>query len=205
MQLQPLLDDLKAEYADDKQGLATAQMELYKKNEINPFSSCGQSIIQLVVLVILYHAIRDGLVLNNPNLYSWLPKPPFINNSLFGIDLLKPDKYLILPILASIVQFMQIRLTMPKHKKVEGQTAAPSQAINQNLLYAMSLFPILIGKSLPAGIALYWVVSTLFMVIQQYYVNKEKYNEGDRDRLYSKGCSEALSRMLAHLPRLPRT
>lgn len=174
-QLQPLLEDLKREYADDKQGLATAQMELYKKNNISPFSSCGQSIIQLVVLVILYHAIRDGLVPNNPNLYHWLPKTPFINNNFFGINLLKPDKYLILPILASIVQFAQIYLTVPRAKKVPGVASDPTQAVTQNTLYITSLFPILIGRSLPAGIALYWVVGTLFMVIQQYTVNKEKF------------------------------
>lgn len=175
-QLQPLLEDLKKEYADDKQGMAQAQMDLYKKNGISPFGTCGQSIIQLVVLVILYHSIRDGLVLNNPNLYHWLPKPDFINNSFFGINLLKPDHYLILPIIASVVQFFQIYLTMPKRKKEAGQSADPSQSINQNMLYAMSVFPILIGRTLPAGIALYWVVSTLFMVIQQWYVNKEKFD-----------------------------
>jgi YidC/Oxa1 family membrane protein insertase len=174
-QLQPLLNDLKVEYADDKQGLATAQMELYKKNNISPFSSCGQSIIQLVVLVILYHAIRDGLVIHNPNIYSWMPKLDSVNNMFFGIDLLKPDKYLILPILASIVQFAQIYLTMPHTKKVPGVAVDPTQAMTQNTLYITSLFPILIGRTLPAAIALYWVVGTLFMVVQQYIVNKDKF------------------------------
>ncbi len=50
-QLQPLIDELKEEYPDDKQGLAVAQMELYKKNKINPFASCGLALIQLPILL----------------------------------------------------------------------------------------------------------------------------------------------------------
>src|ERR1044072_309292 len=103
-QLAPLLEDLKKEYGDDKQGMAVAQMDLYKKNNINPFSSCGLALVQLPVLYLLFRAIRDGLALDNPHIYNWMPHLNSIDTNLFGINLLSLDHTYILPILAAALQ-----------------------------------------------------------------------------------------------------
>ena len=171
-QLQPLMDELKVEYADDRQGLAAAQMELYKKNGINPFSSCGLALIQLPVLYILYFTILHGLTPDNPNLYSWIPRPESINTMLGSINLLHPDKTYILPVLAAALQFVQTRMTLPPQSKTVP--ADPQQTMQRNMMYLFPLLTLAIAQQFPAGVALYWVATTLFSIAQQYFVNKEK-------------------------------
>jgi YidC/Oxa1 family membrane protein insertase len=174
-QMQPLLEELKAEYGTDRQGLATAQMDLYKKNGINPFASCLPLLIQLPILIILYRTVLHGLDLNNPHLYAWLPRAPFINTSLFGINLLKPDHTYILPILAAALQFFQAKMILPPVKpEVAGQRPDPAQMVQRQSVYLFPLLTFTAAIKFPAGAALYWTISTLFTVIQQYYVNKEK-------------------------------
>ncbi|MEI6478471.1 MAG: YidC/Oxa1 family membrane protein insertase [bacterium] len=171
MQLQPLLDELKKEYAGDQQGLAAAQMELYKKNNINPFSSCGSLLLQLPVLYLLYYTIQHGLVAHNPHLYGWLPKPEFINTAFFGIDLLKPDKTFILPIIASGLQLIQVKMTLPPKSASSNDAQQATQRMMMYLAPALTLY---ISYRLEAGVAVYWIVTNLFSIVQQYYVNKER-------------------------------
>jgi len=174
-QMQPLLEELKAEYGEDRQGLATAQMDLYKKNGINPFASCLPLLIQLPILIILYQAVLHGLQPNNPFLYAWVPRPEFINTSFFGINLLKTDHTFILPIIAAGLQFIQARMILPPVRpEIAGQQPDPALMVQRQSVY---LFPILTFTAairFPAGAALYWVISTIFTVIQQYFVNKQK-------------------------------
>ena len=173
MQLAPLIEDLKKEYGDDKQGMAVAQMDLYKKNGINPFGSCLLGIIQIPILLILYRAILHGISVDSPYLYAWLPRPDHVKTVLLGIDLLKPDHTYILPVLAAGLQYLQMRLTIPKFDK--GVTVDPAIAMQKNMMYIFPLLTLFIAGSFPAGVAVYWVVSTGFSVVQQYYVNKEKF------------------------------
>ena len=50
--LQPKIEDLKAQYKDDKEGMSRAMMALYKTEKINPFSSCLPLLIQLPFLML---------------------------------------------------------------------------------------------------------------------------------------------------------
>ena len=171
-QLNPLIEDLKKEYADDRQGLAAAQMELYKKNNINPFGSCLLSLIQLPILIILYYAIREGIKAGSPDLYTWMVRPDIVSTSFFGIELLNPDKSYILPIIAAGLQFWQMRLVLPKRNpalKGEEDTTVKMQTNMAYLMPAMTLF---VAGNFPAGVALYWIVTTSFSVAQQVQVNK---------------------------------
>jgi YidC/Oxa1 family membrane protein insertase len=186
-QMQPLMDELKKEYADDRQGMANAQMELYKKNNINPFGSCIPLLIQFPVLLILYRAILNGLTPHNPHIYSWIPQPDFINSNLFGINLLKPDVFnlhvgainvalpAILPFLAAGTQFIQMKMVTPAPRPASATGEAdPTQAIQQQTLLLLPLLTLYIARGFPAGISLYWIVTTLFSIAQQRQVNKEK-------------------------------
>ena len=173
MQLAPLIEDLKVEYANDKQGLATAQMELYKKNGINPFGSCLLALIQLPILLILYYAILHGLHGDSTHLYTWLPRPSVINSNFFGIDLFSPDHTYILPIIAAILQYAQVRLTIPKFPA--GAKVDPAVTMQKNMSFMFPIITLFIAGRFPAAVALYWIISTGFSVVQQYFVNKEKF------------------------------
>src|SRR5262249_47024404 len=86
------------------------------------------------------------------------------------LDLAQKDPTLILPILAGVLTFVQLRMAMPVRKKVPGQQDATQQAtqFTQYLMPAMTFF---FGLNFPAGLPLYWAVSTAFSAAQQYFLS----------------------------------
>ena len=76
-----------------------------------------------------------------------------------------------LAILAGAVQFWQSRESIPKTHSVakEGDMA---RMMNTQMLYFMPLFTVFLGITFPAGLALYWIVYTLFTVFQQRQMQK---------------------------------
>lgn len=66
MELQPQLNALKAQYGDDKQGFARAQMQLMKENNVSMLGGCLPMLIQLPFLYGLFYALRGGLGNGNP-------------------------------------------------------------------------------------------------------------------------------------------
>lgn len=175
--LQPKIAELKAKYTD-KQEQAKAMMELYKQEKVNPLSSCLPLIIQLPVLIVLYQVLRDGLgSANFAFLYSFVPNPGHIDDVFLNIfDLATPS--LVLAILAGIVQFIQVKMlprTRPP-KSVEGTPASKDEemmvTMNRSMTYFMPVLTVIIGASLPGGLALYWLTSNLFSIAQQAFVFK---------------------------------
>ena len=57
-ELQPKINKLKEKFGNDKQGLAKAQMELYKVEGINPMSGCLPQIVQIVILICFFYAFN---------------------------------------------------------------------------------------------------------------------------------------------------
>jgi YidC/Oxa1 family membrane protein insertase len=56
--IQPKLNKLKEKYGKDNQGLAKAQMDLYKQEGINPLSGCLPQILQIAVLLLFFSAFN---------------------------------------------------------------------------------------------------------------------------------------------------
>jgi YidC/Oxa1 family membrane protein insertase len=176
-QVQPLIDELKKEYGDDRQGFAVAQMDLYKKNNINPFGNCVTLLIQIPILITLYYSIRNGLTPDNPHIYPWMLHPDTISTNFFGINLSSPDKTYILPVLAAAAQFALAKLMAPLPKpQVPGAMPDPMAQTQKMMQYFLPATTLIFALSFPAGVALYWVMSTGFQAVQQWYVNKEKFS-----------------------------
>lgn len=175
-QLTPQLNELKEKHKDNQQELAKAQMDFYKQNGINPAASCLPLIIQLPILFALYQVLIDGIhKVDQAQLYAFVKMPESINFTFIGgIDLSKPEKYF-LPVLAGLLQYILTFMTTPKVDKTKK--AGPEQMITRQMLYFMPLITVFIAIGVPAGIALYWVATTLFSIVQQLIVNHEKRRE----------------------------
>lgn len=189
-EIQPEMDKIKEKYKDDKQAQAQATMALYQQYKINPLSSCLPLLIQLPILIILYYVFRVGLDTSRFDLlYSFMPRPETINAVFLGIDLTKPNIYL--AIITGLLQFWQSWQIMPPKKKDPKKTqdsADRLQSIMGNqMLYVMPVFTVIIAMQLPAALPLYWAVTTLFGVIQQYYVfKKAKKNPGVQVQIHQR-------------------
>lgn len=175
-QIQPEIDQLRAELKDDQKQMSVELMGLYKRHGINPFSSCLPLIVQLPVLFILYYVLR--LVAEGGRfdlLYSFIPRPEAINHIMFGIDLFKPDHW-VLPILAGGLQFWASYQIMGRKKSKQDPEKKENDftaSFNKQMLYMFPLMTIFISRSLPAYLSFYWVVTTLFTIVQQTYVFKK--------------------------------
>jgi len=173
--LQPKLNDLREKHKDNKEAQAKAMMELYKEHKINPLSSCLPLLLQLPILIGLYQVFR--VALNSKieihtrlaGLYSFVHVPQSISPYFLKfLDLSQPS--IALGVIAGLAQFWQSKLMMPK---TAGQDAT-MKAMQMQTTYVLPVISMIIAIKLPAGLPLYWIVTTLFAVGQQYYIKRQQ-------------------------------
>jgi YidC/Oxa1 family membrane protein insertase len=182
--LQPKLKELQQRHRGNPQQLMEEQRKLYKEHGVSPLAGCLPLLIQLPVLYALYGSFytvvpRTGapsLKHINGDIYKFLPHLQHLPNVNFlWLNLGHPDPTHILPILAALLTFIQLRMALPVRKKqpgVQQDTMTQSMGMMQWLMPMMTLF---IGLNFPAGLALYWCISTTFSVFQQYFINGRNY------------------------------
>lgn len=193
--IQPKIKALQEKYKDNQAELGSEMLELYKKEGVNPMGSCLPLVIQMPILIGLYWVITG---VNDPanayHLYSILSNftNAEITTMFYGVDLHSVGGSLgiIAAILLVGIQYLQARLSFhynpPKkkekhHEKKEGEEndklgelALDPDAMKYMMLY---VFPLVIGVTaffFPLGVALYWYIGTVFVIGQQWYVNRKK-------------------------------
>ena len=168
--LQPELNKIQHDHKDNKEKQAQAMMDLYKKHNINPLSGFLMLLIQLPVLIAIYQVFLHGF---SPEvfdrLYSFIPKPNEFHANLLGLlDLQKPS--ILMVSLSAIAQYLQGYLTLPRVEK--GKVLSTAEAITKQMVYLGPVITVVILVNLPAAIGLYWLVTSVFSVVQQIYINK---------------------------------
>lgn len=191
-ELQPKIKALQNKHKDDKEKQSQALMALYKEHKANPFSGCLPMIVQLVFLIAIYRVLfnisQADLWVEGSILYNFVNNPGQINKLFLSlIDLstaldlgkltLSEIPKLALIVLAALSQYFQTKMLMYKQKEKQGfkeeDKSDFSQIFSKQMLYLGPLLTLFIGVKLPSGLALYWLVSTVFMIIQQYLLEKE--------------------------------
>lgn len=166
--LQPELEKLKEKYQDKKK-LQQEQLKLYRQHNLNPAAGCLPFLLQFAVLIALYRVfanfIQTGMIDNTQ-----------VNMEFLWLNLAQPDHYYVLPVLAGLSQFLLVKI-MPlpspsptKKKSANQEDMATAMQKQMNLM--MPLMTILISLKLPSGLALYWVATTLFSIIQQKFFSQ---------------------------------
>lgn len=195
-ELSPELSKLKETFKNDKQGLVSAQAELYKKHGANPASGCLPQIVQLLVLIALFNALNSVLRPNgasvadhlNPLLYSFNQLTSDFNFStrFFYLDLLKPDTFRLsgipvpLPglflLISAAVQLISSKMMLPvisAEKKIADKTKGATDDVmveaQQQMAFMFPLMTIFIGFQFPSGLVLYWLVFSAVSAVQQYF------------------------------------
>ena len=172
------LQEIRQKYKNDQQAMNLAQLELYQRYNINPLSGCLPQILQIFMLIVFYQALRRLLVDES------------ITNTMFlWLDLTKPDPLHIIPILAAASQLFLSVMTLPggeqpdvvpndsskkaiqKLNEKEEDTAAMAATMQKQMLFMMPFMTGMIAWSLPSGLGLYWIVSTVFSIVQQVFIS----------------------------------
>lgn len=169
--LQPELKKLQEKHKDDKEALSKEMMAFYKKEGVNPASSCLPTLVQIPILIALFFVFKDAITGQHLDaVYSFIQQPASIDPNFLGIDLstywghgLTAANFILAAVTASL-QFMQSRMLMPKN------TDMP--AMNRQIMYLFPVLTFVFALTLPAALPLYWATSTLFMIGQQYWIIK---------------------------------
>ena len=172
--LQPKIKEIQKKFKN-REEQAKVMMEFYKEHKVNPFSGCLPLLIQLPLLIALYRVFLTGLDPDSlESLYSFVQSPGALNPMFLGfVNLGQPSHAL--AILAGASQFLQAKTAFqqaPGMGVTAGKGADFSKSMQQSMIYMMPLFMVFIAWNLPAGLALYWVVTMLFSLGQQVIINK---------------------------------
>lgn len=179
-ELQPKIKELQERTKGNKEQQTKQLMELYKENKTNPFSGCLPLIVQLIFLIAIYQVLikisSNGLVADPNELYSFVSEPGKINQMfIFLVDLTKPS--IVIAALAAIAQYFQTKMLMANQPAVEKKESGQpdmAQMMTKQMLYLGPLMTLFIGIKFPAGLSLYWLAGTLFMLVQQVLIEKKK-------------------------------
>jgi len=154
-QIQPKLKRIQERFKDDRQIQQQKLMELYKKEGVNPMSGCLPLLVQLPILILIWRAIlySSESIHLSPG-FLWIP------------DLSVADPYFILVIVTTGIMMLQQWL-------MGGTTQAQATGTQKYFGY---IFPIIMAVLLwrfPAGLWLYYLLTTATQVAQQWIVNRE--------------------------------
>ena len=185
-EIQPEIKKLQAKFKNDKQKQGEAIMKFYKEKKVNPASGCLPLIVQLIILIALYRVFLAVIDYDSTTtlLYSFINNPMEIKNISLGfLDVTAVGKInLPLALVTAALQYWQGKMMLQRTEKnkpvgKKDPTKEPEfgEIMQKQMLYMGPVLTLVIGLSFPAGLLIYWFITTLFMVGQQYWiVNKEK-------------------------------
>ena len=148
--VQPKIQSIRDQYAEDKAKQQQAMMELWKKEKINPMGGCLPMLIQMPVFIALYWVLLESVELRHAPFVLWVD------------DLSAMDPYFVLPILMGISMYLMQRLN-----------PAPPDPMQAKIMQYMPIAFTFLMMWFPAGLVLYWLCNNLLSFAQQYVVTRQ--------------------------------
>ncbi len=168
------LEQIKKEHKDDKAKQAEATMALYRKAGINPAAGCLPLLIQLPILIAIYRVFLTGIGPETYHfLYSFVPAPTTLQTIFLGLDTSHPN--LVLAIITGAAQFIQMKFLQPAPAAQPGadeNTTKMMSSMQKNMALMFPVMTVFIAMRLPSALAFYWLMSTVFGIVQQYTFKK---------------------------------
>jgi YidC/Oxa1 family membrane protein insertase len=196
--IQPELKEVQKRYKGDQMKARLAQQELFKERGINPLAGCLPLLLQLPLLFIMYSVIQNGLTNVDPsamltvfgvqvvdiqctniNPATGMPDAalgPCIDSvvPILG-DIAQPQAFLwiagfglsFLAIASALLQLVQSRMMLPVADPTNDD---PNVRIQRQTMLFLPLISVVYGGFLPAGLFIYWIVATVFSIVQQYLI-----------------------------------
>ena len=190
--IQPRLKVLQEKYANDKEKLNQETMRLYKENKINPAAGCLPLLVQLPILILLFNVLRTydfagtsflGIILGSSTTAGLA--------QAVGVAADPTGNYGRMSVLTGIMQnpsglsnaglymgnlilLISISFLTWAQQKLSSAGANPQMAMMNTI---MPFFMAFICLSMPGGVMLYWGLSSLIGVVQQYFVMKKTKDE----------------------------
>ncbi|MDM8299481.1 YidC/Oxa1 family membrane protein insertase [Collinsella tanakaei] len=167
--LQPKMQEIQERYADDPQRQAEEMQKFYSENKFNPFGSCLPLLIQMPILFALFTLLNNlpnYFSGENFSFYSILPDLTTSASATFGEGI-----EVALPYLIALILFAVLTL-IPQIYMSRNQTGEQASTMRM-MAVVMSVMMLWIGWGLPAGVLLYYDVSSAWQVAQQLFVTQK--------------------------------
>ena len=190
--LNPQIKELQEKYGKDPQTLQRKQMELYKEANYSPFAGCLPMLIQFPILISFFYVIRSPeiYVFSNQEAYDlinksflWISDLGFTENFVFENGIINGlSMGMTLPFLGAAVPILAavsgITTYLTSKMSMAGQPAGNEQAMatqkSMNMMMPVMIFVFAI--QFPSGLGLYWVISNIFQLVQQYIIMNSSKN-----------------------------
>ena len=178
-EIEPQLAEIKEKFKDKRELMAVKTMELFKEAKVNPFSSILLLFIQIPIVIALYFSVYTGggvalPAINTALLYSFIPTPESVTMTFLGfMDI--TAKSLVLALIAGITQYIHTNLSLPPSKPRDPK-AEPNfkddfaRSMQLQMRYVMPILIFFVAYTISAAIALYFTVSNLMAIAQEYVV-----------------------------------
>lgn len=173
--LEPEIKEIKEKHKNNSQEQAKKTMDLYKQHGINPIAGVLTLFIQIPIIFALYKVFLGGASFNPEHLYSFIIAPEVVNLNFLGVLDVSQKSYII-PFLASLTQFLQMKLAIPPIKKEDTSNSFKdnlAKSMNIQMRYVMPIIIFFIGLKLSSGIALYWTTMNVFAIVHETIVRRK--------------------------------
>jgi YidC/Oxa1 family membrane protein insertase len=148
--VQPKMQEIREQYAEDKQKQSQAMMDLYRKEKINPMGGCLPILVQMPVFIALYWTLMESVELRQAPFILWIK------------DLSVMDPYFVLPLMMGASMYFMQKLNPP-----------PPDPMQAKIMQWMPVVFTFFFLWFPAGLVLYWVVNNLLSMAQQYVITRQ--------------------------------
>ena len=149
----PQMQAVQAKYPnpEDRTKMSQEMMALYKKEGVNPLSSCLPLLLQMPFFIAVYWVLMESVELRHAPFYGWI------------VDLTARDPYFVLAIINGLLMWYTQKLT---------PTPPSNDPVQANMMKFMPVIFALLFAFFPAGFVLYFTVNTAVTIIQQlWYTN----------------------------------
>ena len=173
--IQPKLKELQTQHKNDREALARETMALYRSSKVNPLASCLPVAIQLPFLIGIYWALQAAVNGRSFDLlYRFVQHPGQLRSVAFGFLPLDAPS-VVLAVIAGIAQWWVARMLTARRPpeavaKQAGKNEDMLAMMNKQMVLLMPIMTVIIGISLPAGLTLYWFITTALQGLQQQWM-----------------------------------
>ena len=170
--IQPQIAALKDLYPDDRQKQQQAQMELFRKEGVNPVAGCLPMVIQIPVFFALYKVIFITIEMRHAPFFGWIrdlssPDPTNIFTA-FGLIPWDPTALPMIghflnlgiwPLIMGVSMFFQMKMN-----------PEPADPVQKTMFAWMPvIFTFMLG-TFPVGLVIYWTWNNTLTVVQQSFI-----------------------------------
>jgi YidC/Oxa1 family membrane protein insertase len=164
--LQPLIQEIRDKYKNDKKKMNEEVMRLHRTYNINPLGGCLPMLVQIPIFFALYRMLDQAIELRHAPFFGWitdLTAPDRLFRFDFSIPFMEPPYGIpVLTLVMGATMFLQQKMTPP--------AGDPTQAKMMLLMPVVFTF---IFINFSSGLVLYWLVNNVLSIGQQYYTQKK--------------------------------